>query len=861
LAAVFRRDFAAYFTTTLGYIFIALFSGLSSVAAFWPDEFFAYNLANLDSLNFWFPYLLLFFVPAVTMRIWAEERKEGTDELLLTLPATDMEIVLGKYLAVLGIYLASLLFSVSHVFVLAHYGNPDPGLMFSNYLGFAVLGAALLTLGMIGSLLTNSMTVAFILGALLCAALVFLEPALTMIGVQIQANSILAPFRDLTSGVLSVRAGATTLAMIATMIYLSLVVLGVRRQGWRTPHPVLRLAGLALAAAGLTVLAGRSAARADLTAERINTLSAVTLTTLAELKSDRPVLVHLYASPNVPAEYVETHKTLLALLREYEARAGGGLIVDVVETQLSSRQSREAKDHYGIEPVPVPTTRAGTEKTERVFLGAAFICGAEEVIVPFFFRGISVEYELTRSIRVVSKAARKKVAVLATDARVFGGFDFAHGFNPMRSWLIVEELRKQYNVVEQSPDSEYAGDLDLLVAILPSSLTQEQLDRLHGYVMKGKPALLIDDPVPWFNPNLGPSQPKGGARNPFMGMNQPPPQPKGDIEAFFKAMGVRWPSRDVIWNSYNPHPRLGDIPLEFVFIGRGTGAAQPFHPTDPAVADLQEVVVLFAGRLESADVPGITFTPLIKNGGENVGTVPEARIFERNFMGQISDVNRNPPRRRNPGAEHTVAARVEGTAGQAQSVRAVVLADSDLISDGFFGLRRNAPKDLQLDNVTLVLNLIDGLTGDDAFVKLRSRRPRHRTLTTIEKTEREFEKARLTGVQEAEDAAEGQLAKAQTQLNEAVEALRNRTDLDERAKAIMIRQREEDENRKLDAQRATIETEKAAKIDEAQTRMIEQIRWTRARIRAWALAVPLIPSLALALGVFIVRGRRERKAA
>ena len=132
------------------------------------------NLANLGQLNKIYPFIMLLFIPAITMSVWAEEHQRGTDELLLTLPARDFDITVGKFLAAIGIYTASLLFAaICLLCELEWLGNPDLGLFIATFIGYWLLGAAMCAIGMAASFVTSNLTMAYIFGVAFNAPLTF----------------------------------------------------------------------------------------------------------------------------------------------------------------------------------------------------------------------------------------------------------------------------------------------------------------------------------------------------------------------------------------------------------------------------------------------------------------------------------------------------------------------------------------------------------------------------------------------------------------------------------------------------------------------------------------------------------------
>lgn len=239
LLTVLKRNFVSYFASPTAYLFICVFVAMSTVAAFWPNDFFNANLANLDQLNKYLPFVMLVFIPAVTMGIWADERRQGTDELVLTMPIGDVEVVLGKYLAAVAIFTVALCFSfVCNTLVLEalSLGQADLGLIVATYIGYWLVGLGMLAVGMAASFLTANLTVAYIFGVLFNLPLVFLNSADVLLSsvaaVAVKSWSISGQMEPFTRGLISLAGLLYFVAIAAVMLYLGIVLIG--RRHWPT---------------------------------------------------------------------------------------------------------------------------------------------------------------------------------------------------------------------------------------------------------------------------------------------------------------------------------------------------------------------------------------------------------------------------------------------------------------------------------------------------------------------------------------------------------------------------------------------------------------------------------------------------
>ncbi len=170
--AVCKRELGAYFTSPVAYVFIIIFLVLAGflpwILPFPAGRFFERGVAALDSFFFWHPFLYLLLVPALGMRLWAEERRTGTVELLLTMPLSCWQAVAGKFLAAWGMLALALALTFPMVLTVAYLGEPDGGQIATGYLGSLLVGTTYLSIACMTSAMTRNQVVSFILAVVLC---------------------------------------------------------------------------------------------------------------------------------------------------------------------------------------------------------------------------------------------------------------------------------------------------------------------------------------------------------------------------------------------------------------------------------------------------------------------------------------------------------------------------------------------------------------------------------------------------------------------------------------------------------------------------------------------------------------------
>lgn len=241
IKAIMKRELGGYFTSPIAYVFLVIFLLLTGFFTFTVGNFFERGEASLVSFFTWHPWLYLFLVPAVGMRLWSEERRLGTMELLLTMPITTWQAIVGKFLASWLFLALALLLTFPVVITVNYLGDPDNGIIAAGYVGSLLLAGSYLAISCMTSALTRNQVISFIISVMICLFLIlagytpvtdllvrWANPVLVNV---IAAFSVMTHFEGFQRGVLDVRDTVFFVSLIGFALFTTGVIIRNQRAG------------------------------------------------------------------------------------------------------------------------------------------------------------------------------------------------------------------------------------------------------------------------------------------------------------------------------------------------------------------------------------------------------------------------------------------------------------------------------------------------------------------------------------------------------------------------------------------------------------------------------------------------------
>ena len=360
------KELASFFSSPVAFIFIGVFLAVNLFIFFWVETFFTVNIAEVRSLFLWMPILLLFLTSAVTMRLWAEERRSGTMEFLLTSPVSPGALVLGKFIGCLGLIAISLLLTLPIAISVSMMGDLDWGPVIGGYIAAFCLAAAYISIGLFVSVKSENQIVSLIVSVLVCSVFYLIGADVLAAFVGTKGAEILSllgagsRFESITRGVIDLRDLYYYLTIAG--VFLALNIYGLERERW-AGNPGNRNHSLWNKVTLLVVvniilanfwLAPIGKLRIDLTEGNIYSISDTTRNYLQQLKE--PLLIRGYFSKQTHPLLAPLVPRLKDLLKEYAIAGGPGVVVEFIDPLEHPDLEQEAGQKYGIKPVPFQTT-------------------------------------------------------------------------------------------------------------------------------------------------------------------------------------------------------------------------------------------------------------------------------------------------------------------------------------------------------------------------------------------------------------------------------------------------------------------------------------------------------------------------
>ncbi|HTV42917.1 MAG TPA: Gldg family protein [Candidatus Sulfotelmatobacter sp.] len=746
IKAIARRELAGYFSSPVAYVFIVIFLLLTGFFTFMIGDFFERGQANLDSFFMWHPWLYLFLVPCVGMRLWAEERRVGTIELLLTKPVTVWQAVVGKFLAswiFLGLSLA-LTFPV--VITINYLGAPDNGVVIGAYLGSLLMAGAYLAISCMTSAMTRNQVISFILSVVICLFLVLCGyPPVTSLLTRmdkpwvvdlVSSLSVMTHFQPFSTGLVDTQDVLFFLLIIAFALFANGVIILnhqassdrlMRRKTFeRIIYSAGGVAAMFVVMLSAYIVAGAFKARIDITADREHTLSTGTKRILDSLDSRVTIRFYCTESGNsMPPQLKAYAQRVEDMLHEYERESKGHIKVE----QLDPQPDSEAEDSARVDGVDGRPT--GPFGSDKIYMGIAVSLLDQKFVLPWLSpdRERLLEYDLSRAIDRVTSPSRPVLGVM-TVLPVWGGAQdplMRPGQGGAQEWAFITELKKDFTVrAVPMTATNIDSDINVLLVADPVDISDMAQYAIDQFVLRGGKLLAFLDPHAYFDQTHG-------SQNFFVeGDNAARSSLPDLLKAWGLDMNIDKVVADTSFASRNM--QTGDSMPTLLMVTQ-----DGINQTDVITAEIDNLVFPFAGAFTGKAADGLAETVLVNSTPDS--DLVDTLIAAGNSQ-QILE-NFKPSH-----TEYPLAVRLAGkfrtafpdgrpsenggnvpdpaqlkTASRDSEV--VLVSDSDLLNDhvsvkvqNIMGHRLVSPMN---GNLNFVQSLVEELAGDDNLISSRSR--------------------------------------------------------------------------------------------------------------------------------------------
>ncbi|MEZ4796235.1 MAG: gliding motility-associated ABC transporter substrate-binding protein GldG [Flavobacteriaceae bacterium] len=740
--ALLKKEFTSFFASPIGYLVLAIFLIINGLFLWlFKNEFniLDYGFADLTSFFTLAPWVLIFLIPAVTMRSFSEEKRQGTLELLLTRPISKLQIVLGKYFGAVVLIVLALIPTLLYVYTVYRLGNPignlDLASTIGSYLGLLFLVASYTAIGVFSSSLSKNQIVAFIVAVFICLFFYIGFESLDNF-MSVDALGMQAHYESISRGIIDTR--DLLYFITVTVIFILLTTLGISSEkvNFKALKPLL-LIGLGLIV--INVFTQGFYKRFDLTKDKRYTLSKATLDIVNS--AEEPLYIDVFLEGDFPSEFRRLQDETRQLLEEFSdenSKIQFGFI-NPIEDESVRDQNLQLLNERGLTPMRLSVQENGKSSQEIIIPWALASYGETTIEIPLIKNKIGanrqelvtnsvqhLEYAFADGFSKLINPKKRKIAVLRGNGQLENRY-VADFVTSLRDYYFIAPftLDSVANNAETTLNS--LKDYDLIISAKPTeAFTEEEKYVLDQYTMNGGKSMWLIDNVAIEKDSLYNET----------GSSVATPRDLNLTDFFFK-YGVR----------INPL-LVNDMYSAPITLAIGEGSETQFQPIQwqyaplvssasnhPIVNNLNLVKFDFANQidtlpntvsktilLKSSPLSKLDGTPKVvslddiktepnpedyKNGNQNL-----AVLLEGNFTSVYN--NRVKP------------VKITDDKTESSPTKMVVIADGDVIKND---VGRNGPLELGFDrgtgqlygNKEFLLNAVNYLLDDDGLINIRSK--------------------------------------------------------------------------------------------------------------------------------------------